>query len=243
MRLTIATCPSFVVGVALFCSPAALAQEIPVTDPSRFQLRNARAEVVEHRGTKALKLSQEGPDRAEVIALIDKVRFRDGTIDLEVSGAPLAGAGPGARGFIGVVFRAQADGSHYESFYVRPTNGRADDQLRRNHATQYVSAPDWPWERLRKESPGVYESYADMQPGEWLRMRVVVKGTNASLYVGNADQPCLVVHDLKLGESEGAVGLWIGPGTEGYFRNVKISDGTTSARVSEPDPVSRKTSQ
>jgi hypothetical protein len=242
VRRTVATCLSFVVG-ALLCPPAALAQEIPITDPSRFQLRNARAEVVEHRGAKALKLSPEAPDRGEVIALIDKLRFRNGTIDLEVSGAPLAGASPGARGFIGIVFRAQADGSHYESFYVRPTNGRADDQLRRNHSTQYVSAPDWPWDRLRKESPGVYESYADMLPGEWLRMRVVVHGTDASLYVGNADQPCLVVHDLKLGESEGAVGLWIGPGTEGYFRDLKISDGTTTARVSGLDAVSQKTSQ
>jgi len=54
-------------------------------------------------------------------------------------------------------------------------------------------------------------------------MRVVVRGTDAALYVGNAEQPCLVVHDLKLGDSEGAVGLWIGPGTDGYFRSLKIS--------------------
>jgi hypothetical protein len=242
VRLTVAICSGLLVAASLVRVAPATAQEIPVTDLSRFQLRNARAEVVEHRGAKALKLSQEAPDRGEVIALIDKLRFRNGTIDMEVSGAPLAGAGAGARGFIGVVFRAQADESRYESFYVRPTNGRAADQLRRNHATQYVSAPDWPWDRLRKESPGVYESYADMQPGEWLRMRVVVHGTDASLYVGNADQPCLVVHDLKLGDSEGAVGLWIGPGTEGYFRNVRISDGTTTARLSELDPVSQKTS-
>jgi hypothetical protein len=222
VKFTPAVWASFLVG-ALLASPLALAQEIPLTDVSRFQLRNARAEVVEHRGAKALKLSEQKPDGGEVIALIDKLRFRNGTIDLEVSGAPLTTAGPGARGFIGIVFRAQPDGSRYESFYLRPTNARADDQLRRNHSTQYVSAPDWPWERLRKESPGVYESYADMQPGEWTRMRVVVRGTDAALYVGNAEQPCLVVHDLKLGDSEGAVGLWIGPGTDGYFRSLKIS--------------------
>ena len=117
----------------------------------------------------------------------------------------------------------QAGGSRFENIYIRPTNGRADDQLRRNHATQYVSAPDWPWERLRKESPGVYESYADMVAGEWTHLRIVVHGTNASLYVGAAAEPCLIVHDLKLGDVEGAVALWIGPGTEGYFRSLKVS--------------------
>jgi hypothetical protein len=55
-------------------------------------------------------------------------------------------------------------------------------------------------------------------------MRVVVRGTDADLYVGNADQPCLVVHDLKLGDSEGSVGLWIEPGTDGYFRNLRVSE-------------------
>jgi hypothetical protein len=128
----------------------------------------------------------------------------------------------GARGFIGIAFRVQPGASRYECIYLRPTNGRADDQLRRNHTTQYISFPDWPWERLRKDSPGVYESYVDLQPGEWTKVRIVVKGTDASLFVGAATQPCLLVHDLKLGESTGAVALWIGPGTEGYFRDLKI---------------------
>jgi hypothetical protein len=44
---------------------------------------------------------------------------------------------------------------------LRPTNGRADDQVRRNHSTQYISYPDFPWYRLREETPGMYESYSD----------------------------------------------------------------------------------
>jgi hypothetical protein len=58
-------------------------------------------------------------------------------------------------------------GARTESIYLRPTNGRADDQLRRNHSVQYDSVPDFPWFRLRKESPGVYESYTDLEAGEW----------------------------------------------------------------------------
>jgi hypothetical protein len=54
-------------------------------------------------------------------------------------------------------------------------------------------------------------------------MRIVVHGTDASLYVNGSRNPCLVIHDLKLGGSEGSVGLWMGGDTEGYFRNLKIT--------------------
>ena len=149
--------------------------------------------------------------------------FHNGTIDLEVSGAPAKNADPTARGFIGVAFRIQPDGAHSEIIYIRPTNGRAEDQLQRNHSTQYVSPPDWTWQRLRKESPGQYESYVDLQPGEWTRMRIVVKGKDAALYIGKAEQPCLVVHDMKLGDVAGGVAIWSGPGTEGYFAKLNVT--------------------
>jgi len=78
---------------------------------------------------------------------------------------------------------------------VPPTAARTTSFVR-NHTVQYSSEPEW---------PGVYESYADMQAGEWTHMRMVVKGRDAALYINHADQPCLIMHDLKLGESEGSV--------------------------------------
>jgi hypothetical protein len=213
----------FAFACAMLYASATRAAEIPPSDLSRLQLKNVQAEPTVYRGMQALKLTEKDSASGEAIAIVNNLLFHNGTIDLEVSGAPSKTASEQARGFIGVVFRMQAGGSRFENIYIRPTNGRAADQLRRNHSTQYVSAPDWPWERLRKESPGVYESYADMVAGEWTHLRVVVHGTNASLYVGAAAEPCLMVHDLKLGDVEGAVALWIGPGTEGYFRNLKIS--------------------
>jgi len=121
-----------------------------------------------------------------------------------------------------VAFRVQEHGSKAEYFYLRPTNARCDDQLRRNHSTQYVSAPDYPWERLRKENPGMYESYADMETGEWTRMRIVVSGTKAELFVNGADQPALIVNDLKLGDSHGQIGLWAHNTTDAYFSNLTV---------------------
>jgi hypothetical protein len=96
------------------------------------------------------------------------------------------------------------------------------DQVRRNHSTQYGSHPDFSFARLRKESPEKYESYVDLVPGTWTRMRIEVAGTTARLFVHNAPQPALVVTDLKLGTSAGGVALWIGAGTEGFFSNVSI---------------------
>ncbi len=157
----------------------------------------------------------------ESYAIVKGSRFHNGTIDVELAGKPASSAGPGARGFIGIAFRVQ--GNRYEYIYLRPTNGRADDQVRRNHTTQYGARPDFDYDRLRKESPEKYESYVDLEPGVWTKYRIVIDGTKARLFVHGAAQPCLVVNDMKLRDSEGAVALWVGPGTEGYFANLKVT--------------------
>ncbi len=158
------------------------------------------------------------------IVVLPAAIFHNGTVELEVSGKPQAGAAADARGFVGVAFRVSSDASKYECFYIRPTNGRADDQLRRNHSTQYISFPDYEWQRLRAEAPGQYESYVDLAPGEWTKIKIAVSGVKARLYVNGAPQPVLIVNDLKLGDSKGAVALWIGVGTEAYFTNLRLSE-------------------
>jgi hypothetical protein len=87
---------------------------------------------------------------------------------------------------------------------------------------QYDSLPDFPWFRLRKESPGVYESYTDLEAGAWTHMKIVVSGTKAALYVNGSEQPCLIVNDLKLGETHGQVGFWGEWSTDAYFSNLTI---------------------
>ena len=157
----------------------------------------------------------------ESYAIVKGSSFHNGTIEVDLAGKPGADAGPTARGFIGIAFRMQ--GNRYEYIYVRPTNGRADDQVRRNHSTQYAAFPEFDYDRLRKESPEKYESYVDLEPGAWTKYRITVDGTKARLFVNGAAQPSLIVNDMKLGDSQGAVALWVGPGTEGYFANLKIT--------------------
>lgn len=163
------------------------------------------------------------PDAANAssYAVVKGVSFQDGAIEVNVAGKPAVGAGPDARGFIGIAFRLR--NNRYEYIYIRPTNGRADDQVRRNHSTQYGSYPEFDYARLRRESPEKYESYVDLQPGEWTKFRIEVEGHKARLYINGSEQPVLIVNDLKMEPAEGGVALWVGPGTEGYFSDLKIT--------------------
>lgn len=150
--------------------------------------------------------------------------FKDGTIEVKVLSKLLPDAPGLARGFIGIAFHINEDNSRFECIYIRPTNGRADDQVRRNHSIQYFAYPDYKFQRLRKESPEKYESYADMALYEWIRIKIAVNGSHAKLFLNDSKEPSLVVNDLKLGSNEsGAIGLFVDIGTEGYFADLTIS--------------------
>ena len=201
-----------------------LAAAVSAQTLDRLQPRKVKAEMVDYRGKKAIHLTPApGATEGENIAIVAGSEMQDGTIEVDLAGAPAAGAMEGARGFIGIAFRLPPQAPKFELFYLRPTNGRADDQLRRNHSTQYVSLPDWPWQRTRSETPGLYESYVDLEPGVWTPVKIVVSGSKARLYVNGAAQPCLIVNDLKIAPASGTVAFWVGPGTDGYFANLKVT--------------------
>jgi len=226
--------------LALALSPVLLAAPPPnkpkPTPPATFRLDslagldiiNVKAAPATYRGKRSVRLLQSTTDpvssdpQKESIAILKDSDFKDGTIEAEIAGAPRQGAPADARGFVGIAFRSQDHAGRFECFYVRFTNGRADDQLRRNHSVQYISHPEFPWERFRKENPGVYESYTDLEAGAWTKIKIVVSGNKARLYINGADQPCLIVNDLKLGEAHGPIALWVGDDTEAYFSNLTI---------------------
>jgi hypothetical protein len=181
-----------------------------------------KLESVDYLGKRAVKITEDGQvANGEAYAIVKSNVFHNGTIEVELAGSPAAGAFGAARGFIGIGFRLHNE--QFEYIYLRPTNGRADDQVRRNHSTQYSAYPSFSFADARQQAPEKYESYVDLEPGVWTRYRITVDGTKARLYVNGASQPCLIVNDLKLGDSSGGVALWIGPGTEGYFTGLKIT--------------------
>jgi hypothetical protein len=209
-------------------------RSFPVESAQGLRFHNVVAEPVTHQGKKGLRVmvSPEGMrqleastdrNQPELLAVIEGVDFANGVIEAEVAGTPAQGAFAGARGFVGVAFRLQNDMRTYDAFYLRPTNGRAEDQERRNRSTQYIAHPDWPWFRLRQETPAKYESYVDLVPDSWAKIRIEVRGDRARLFVNDQPQPTLIVNDLKSGPNKsGAIALWIGPGTVAHFRNLTV---------------------
>ena len=225
-----------VVGLVVIAAGIAFAQKstpkvttFPLDRLDLERPRNVKTEVVTFRGKKALRVTDT--TRVDVadgiqLVLLDNIDFKDGTIEVLMSGVPKSDSTSGApRGFVGIAFRLsldpKADAPKYDAFYLRPTNGRSDDQLRRNHATQYISYPDRPWFKLRKENAGVYESYADMEAGPWIKVKVEVHGKKANLYVGDSAQPTLVVNDLT--QEKGSIALWVGTDTVAHFADLHVT--------------------
>jgi hypothetical protein len=199
----------------------------PLESPDGLVLRHLTATPAVLHGKKGVRLTQSGEPRQppflEELAILPDPVFSNGVIEVELAGTPQPGATEGARGFVGIAFRVQKD-DVFDAFYLRPTNGRAEDQERRNHATQYISHPDWPWQRLRKETPGKYESYVDLVAGEWTKIKIDVRGDQARLYVNDAEQPALIVNDVKSGASaSGKIALWVGAETVAHFRNLTVT--------------------
>ncbi|MCH6257213.1 DUF1080 domain-containing protein [Puniceicoccaceae bacterium K14] len=194
-----------------------------------FYLSNVTLQKAEFKGRKCYELicdipMSAGRESYSCFAALAGCDFTDGVIEVDLASFPAANAHRTSRGFAGVVFRASTKGNpSFECFYVRPTNGRAKDQLRRNHSTQYMSYPDFLWYTTRRETPGLYEAYADMLPGEWMHLKIEVEGQVARFFVNNMDQPVLIVNDLKLGgRASGSVGLWSYPDTIMYFDNLVV---------------------
>lgn len=226
-------------GLSLPAVSLTQAKHYPLESTAGLRLHNVTAEPAVLEGKKGLRvrmsdqaarrfdsLSEEERGRFEELVVIEGLDFANGVIEAEIAGAPAPGAFEGARGFVGIAFRLKDDMRTYDAFYLRPTNGRADDQVRRNRSVQYISHPEWPWFRLRRETPGRYESYVDLEPGVWTKVKIEVRGDRARLYVHDQAQPTLVINDVKTGPSgRGAVALWLGPGTVAHFRNLRVDTG------------------
>jgi len=216
--------------LSLAARPAASqVKQYPLQSTDNLVLHNVAGAPATLQGKSGLRLTisdaakrEQGP--VEQLATIKDLEFSNGVIEVELAGAPAPDAPEGARGFVGIAFRLQPDNKTYDAFYIRPTNGRADDQERRNHSTQYISHPAWTWSRLRKETPSKYESYVDLVPGVWTTIKIEVRGAVAKLFVHDNEQPTLTVNDVKSGpQAKGAVALWLDAGTVAHFRNLRVT--------------------
>jgi len=208
---------------ATFAQSPPRAQLFPLRDAAGLIAPNVKAEAAKYEGREAVRITMGGEDHGG-LALLPGTDFQDGVIEADI--ALKIAPGVGSPGFVGIAFRARADATHYELFYVRPGNSAAIDQAKRNHSAQYVSEPDFGWYRLRREWPSVYESHADLAMEKWMKVRIEVAGRMAKLYLNGSATPSLVVDGLKGEDLHGAVGLWSYTDQEAYFSNVRITPAT-----------------
>ena len=174
----------------------------PATLNGKKGLRVTASEAVRRRLQAMTPEERQRPGSGSVdeqLAVVDGVQFGNGDHRGRDRRAPSPPGFEGARGFVGIAFRVQQDLRTYDAFYLRPTNGRADDQVRRNHSVQYISHPEWTWFRLRTETTGEVRVLRRPRAGEWTKVRIEVRGAKARLYVHDQAQPTLIVNDVKTG--------------------------------------------
>ncbi len=152
---------------------------------------------------KALSDGQYKGVTCSGIVWLNGVKFSTGSIDVDLRGRDVY-----QQNFLGIAFHGN-DTTTYDAVYFRPFNFQTPDTLRHKHMVQYISEPLYPWERLRKEHPLVYEntiSPAPM-PQNWLHAHIVVTRDEITVYVNHSTIPSLKVKKLN-DKNEGGIGLW-----------------------------------
>lgn len=213
-----------------------------------FELHNVTGSIILFEGSKVLKIERDlkalpfdvnniektvdEPHYARLVGLDD---FENGTIEVKMYSqlqdpAPY----PGIAGFIGVYFRIKEDDSAFESIYLRPKVGRANKQVFRNHAVQYIAYPHSKFDTLRKSYPaGSYEASAPVALNEWIKMRIEVNGETAEMFINDMKYSSFIV-DKMLGKNKiGGVGLYVDIGTIGYFKDLKVTKGIKARKSSD----------
>jgi hypothetical protein len=152
------------------------------------------------------------------VAWAEGTKFQSGTIEVDIRGRESL-----RQTFVGVAFHRNDDNT-YEAVYLRPFNFRTTDLARRQHAVQYITLPQFDYDRLRVDFPEEFENPVDasIEPTNWAKLRVVVQGGKVQVYVGAVQEVTLEVR--KLGQLYGGqVGLWVGNNSGGDFANLVVT--------------------
>src|SRR5262249_25884258 len=220
---------AWAVAVLLGSGFAATAQGPAITpdlskaaDGKGWKVAGRNLSAFEADGKKGVRFDKQP---GQGIAWLDDTEFAEGTIEVDVKGEDKP-----QQSFVGVAFRVVDEKTH-DAVYFRPFNFKTPDAARRVRAVQYVSHPQYPWQKLRQDKPGMYEKAVNPvpDPDGWFHARIVVEKRKVSVFVDGGKEPCLVVEELS-DRKGGKVGLWVGEGSGGEFANLKI----TPAKLQPP---------
>jgi len=164
-----------------------------------------------------------GRDALAGFAYLKDVELGDGVIEVDV-------AVTGNRSYPGILFRMQSQ-DNYERFYIRPHRaGLYPDAL------QYVPVFNGiaGWQLYNGEG---FTAGASIPADEWVSLRLEFGGKQARVFVGDADEPALVVPRLLHGIAKGTVGLSGPRDGSAYFSNFRYraDDGLGFPPVVDPE--------
>ncbi|RYE19016.1 MAG: hypothetical protein EOP45_13275 [Sphingobacteriaceae bacterium] len=201
-----------------------------------FELVNVTGSVVKLNGEEVLKVERDlkalpfdinhlgATVNGPLYARLKNVDFENGTIEVKVlSRIQKDTPYPDSWGFIGLAFRINENNSAFESIYLRPKVGRSANAFVRNQAVQYYSFPNYKMDNIGKTPGGPFETSADIGLDEWITIRIEVEDQHATLYINNKKEPVFTIKKMKGNLKSGAIGLWVDIGTEGYFKDLKIT--------------------
>jgi hypothetical protein len=176
---------------------------------------NREIEIASGDSGAYLKIAENKKDGIVWLPVKD---FQNGVIEIELRGKDVF-----QRSFIGIVFHG-IDAVSYDAVYCRPFNFSAKDSIRRIHAVQYISHPDFTWEKLRTERNAVFEKEIVNPPsaGDWFTMKLAIDGKTVKVYINNAVEPSLTVEKLNT-RTAGKIGLFTADSSGGDFKTIKIN--------------------
>ena len=187
--------------VSLACLLMLLSSLVPAQDDyiafdsDRWIMRDA--EVTEYLGRPAL----------HGFAYIKDVEFENGIIEVDV-------AVDGSRSYPGIFFRMQSEQT-YEHFYIRPHRmGRYSDALQYTPNINGISG----WQLYNGDG---YTNSIDLPKNQWVHLRLEIKGTQARLFIDNAEQPALVMNRLQIAPANGTIALQGPKDQSAYFSNFR----------------------
>ena len=211
----------FPIIIALTIATYASAQNKPIkydlhdlSKDGKLPVFNRELTPIKDKEQKGVRFSEKEGDG---VAWIDNVNFSNGIIELDIKGKDVL-----QQSFVGVAFHGK-DEKTLDAIYFRPFNFHSTDSVRRIHAVQYVSHPDFTWNKLRESQNGKYEKAipAAPNPNEWFHIKIIVDYPHVSVYVNNNNTPCLSVEQLN-DRKEGRISLWVGNNSGGDFANLVI---------------------
>jgi hypothetical protein len=152
-------------------------------------------------------------------AWLNNRQFINGTIAFDVKGNDqMQGS------FVGIAYHGLND-TTYECVYFRPFNFVADDAVRKSHGVQYIAMPKYDWPVLREQFPNKYEQAVvpAPNPNGWFHVRITITPKKVNVYVNGIQRPMLQVEPL-VNTGGTKVGYWVGNGSPGDWKNLKITD-------------------